>query len=81
METLQSMYFLVMMLCTGVNNTCVPDTFVAPTEYTSHYECVMDGYSTASMTLASMNPIMVESNRMFITFSCHTAKEMGISGT
>ena len=81
METLQSAYFLVMMLCSSITNTCLPETHIAPTEYDSHYECIFDGYSQASMTLATMNPIMVESNRMFITFSCHTPEELGISGT
>ena len=51
-----------------------------PKEYSTHHECVLDAYAEAQMRLATMNPMEVEKNRLYIVFQCSTAQELGLNG-
>jgi len=69
-------FFAVMMLCTGITESCMQPAYILPREYETHYECVIDAYTEAQMALQKLNPLDVEANRMYIVFSCKTAKEL-----
>jgi len=73
-------FFAVLMLCSTIAHECMDGAFMLPKEYNSHHECVLDAYAEAQMRLASMNPLEVEKNRLYIVFQCQTAEELGLNG-
>ena len=73
-------FFAVLMLCSTIAHECMDGAFMLPKEYNSHHECVLDAYAEAQMRLASMNPMEVEKNRLYIVFQCSTAQELGLNG-
>ena len=73
-------FFAVLLLCSTIAHQCMDGAFMLPKEYSTHHECVLDAYSEAQMRLATMNPMEVEKNRLYIVFQCSTAQELGLNG-
>ena len=62
-------FILSMVLCTSVYQQCL-DPFPMPTEYNSHYECMIAGYEESIKKAKEIGPTEVNKYGTIIKFMC-----------
>lgn len=62
-------YILFLQLCSAVDNVCFEE-IKFPKEFTSHYECGLNGYKSSISIFEGINKDTVNSKKLFVTFYC-----------
>ncbi len=61
-------FILIMKVCSVLHADCLPE-YDAGT-YDSWYDCAAAGTLSTASALSDMGPDLVNSNKLYITFSC-----------
>ena len=68
-------FMLVMYMCSMITNEC-PSNHIPGFTFTSHYDCVKNGYKVAHNTFLSLEELeefdreYVENNKIVVKFEC-----------
>ena len=62
-------FILTMIMCTSVYKQCL-EPFPMPTEYNSHYQCMIAGYEEAIKKAKEIGPKEVNQYGTIIKFYC-----------
>ena len=63
-------YFLILWVCSSINQSCMTPPIQYTLPFNSHYECVNAGYLNGLEMVQKMGKREVEKNRLFVAFNC-----------
>ena len=63
-------YFLILWVCSSINQTCMTPPIQYTLPFNSHYECTSAGYLNGLEMVQKMGQIEGEKNRLFVAFNC-----------
>lgn len=73
-------FILVLHLCSMVTGECPSSHYSIKASFSSHYDCVLNGYAVAQQTymelkkLENVNADHIEKNKLVIKFECREIK-------
>ena len=63
-------YFLLLWVCSAINNACMLPPLQSSQIFNNHYECVTAGYLEGLQMVQAIGRIEIEKNRLFVAFNC-----------
>ena len=63
-------YFLILWVCSSINQSCMTPPVQYTKPFNSHYECVNAGYVNGLQMVQTIGKIEIEKNRLFVAFNC-----------
>ena len=63
-------YFLLLWVCSAINDACMLPPIQSNQLFDSHYECVEAGYLEGLQIVQAMGRIEIEKNKLFVAFNC-----------
>ena len=65
-------FFLTIAVCSFLDTTCTPP-ITYPNQFNSWNDCMYNAYKESVIVLNSIDPIVVEKNRLATKFTCEQA--------
>ena len=63
-------YFLLLWVCSAINDSCMLPPLQSSQLFNSHYECVIEGYLGGMQLVQAIGEVEIEKNRLFVAFNC-----------